>query len=199
MNDVKRKLIGLFVAILTIIAGWYFFIHFPISDELAPLEARIDFIQNQMSKVEEMGGGISKLIDDLEDVRDKVMLLKDKLGSTLTVDSILLQMRVLAVKHGLQVQTLAPKLSLNAFDDEHLYNKESVNGLVKLPLDLRLRGEYLNFVKFMDGMKEEGIPYSVEDLRIRRKVDELPILSFQVVIYLYLINNESEITKTQRV
>ena len=199
MNDVKRKLIGLFVAILTIIAGWYFFIHFPISDELAPLEARIDFIQNQMSKVEEMGGGISKLIDDLEDVRDKVMLLKDKLGSTLTVDSILLQMRVLAVKHGLQVHTLAPKLSLNAFDDEHLYNKESVNGLVKLPLDLRLRGEYLNFVKFMDGMKEEGIPYSVEDLRIRRKVDELPILSFQVVIYLYLINNESEITKTQRV
>ena len=199
MNDVKRKLIGLFVAILTIIAGWYFFIHFPISDELAPLEARIDFIQNQMSKVEEIGGGISKLIDDLEDVRDKVMLLKDKLGSTLTVDSILLQMRVLAVKHGLQVQTLAPKLSLNAFDDEHLYNKESVNGLVKLPLDLRLRGEYLNFVKFMDGMKEEGIPYSVEDLRIRRKVDELPILSFQVVIYLYLINNESEITKTQRV
>ena len=199
MNDVKRKLIGLFVAILTIIAGWYFFIHFPISDELAPLEARIDFIQNQMSKVEEMGGGISKLIDDLEDVRDKVMLLKDKLGSTLTVDSILLQMRVLAVKHGLQVQTLAPKLSLNAFDDEHLYNKESVNGLVKLPLDLRLRGVYLNFVKLMDGMKEEGIPYSVEDLRIRRKVDELPILSFQVVIYLYLINNESEITKTQRV
>ena len=196
MNDFKRKLIGLFVAILTIIAGWYFFIHFPISDELAPLEARIDFIQNQMSKVEEMGGGISKLIDDLEDVRDAVMLLKDKLGSTLAVDSILLQMRVLAVKHGLQIQTLAPKLSLNAFDDEHLYNKESVNGLVKLPLDLRLRGEYLNFVKFMDGMKEEGIPYSVEELRIRRKVDELPILSFQVVIYLYLINNESEITNT---
>ena len=196
MNDVKRKLIGWFVAILTIIAGWYFFIHFPISDELAPLEARIDFIQNQMSKVEEMGGGISKLIDDLEDVRDAVMLLKDKLGSTLAVDSILLQMRVLAVKHGLQIQTLAPKLSLNAFDDEHLYNKESVNGLVKLPLDLRLRGEYLNFVKFMDGMKEEGIPYSVEELRIRRKVDELPILSFQVVIYLYLINNESEITNT---
>ena len=196
MNDVKRKLIGLFVAILTIIAGWYFFIHFPISDELAPLEARIDFIQNQMTKVEEMGGGISKLIDDLEDVRDAVMLLKDKLGSTLTVDSILSQMRVLAVKHGLQIQTLAPKFSLNAFDDEHLYNKESVNGLVKLPLDLRLRGEYLNFVKFMDGMKEEGIPYSVEELRIRRKVDELPILSFQVVIYLYLINNESEITNT---
>lgn len=199
MNDVKRKLIGLFVAILTIIAGWYFFIHFPISDELAPLEARIDFIQNQMSKVEEMGGGISKLIDDLEDARDAVMLLKDKLGSTLTVDSILLQMRVLAVKHGLQVQTLAPKLSLNAFDDEHLYNKESVNGLVKLPLDLRLRGEYLNFVKFMDGINEGGIPYSVEDLRIRRKVDELPVLSFQVVMYLYLIKNESELTNTQRV
>ena len=199
MNDVNRKLIGLFGALLTFIAGWYFFIHFPISDELAPLEARIDFIQNQMTKVEEMGGGISKLIDDLEDVRDAVMLLKDKLGSTLAVDSILLQMRVLAVKHGLQIQTLAPKLSLNAFDDEHLYNKESVNGLVKLPLDLRLRGEYLNFVKFMDGMKEEGIPYSVEELRIRRKVDELPILSFQVVIYLYLINNESEITNTSRV
>ena len=196
MNDVNRKLIGLFVALVMFIAGWYLFIHFPISDELEPLEARIDFIQNQMIKVEEMGGGISKLIDDLEDARDAVMLLKDQLGSTLTVDSILLQMRVLAIKHGLQVQTLAPKLSLNSFDDEGLYNKESVNGLVKLPLDLRLRGEYLNFVKFMDEMKEEGIQYSVEDLRIRRKVDELPVLSFQIVMYLYLIKNESEIINT---
>lgn len=196
MNDVKRKLIGLFGALLTFIAGWYFYIHYPISDELEPIEARIDFIQNQMVKVEEMEGGISKLIDDLEDARDAVMLLKDQMGSTLTIDSILLQIRVEAVKHGLQVQTLAPKLSLNSFDDEHLYNKESVNGLVKLPLDMRLRGEYLNFVKFMDGMKKVGIPYSVEDLRIRRKVDELPVLSFQVVMYLYLIKYESEITNT---
>ncbi len=196
MNDIKRKLMGLFGALLTIIAGWYFFIHFPILDELEPIEARIDFIQNQMVKVEEMGGGISKLIDNLEDARDAVMLLKDQMGSTFTVDSILFQIRVEAARHGLEIQTLAPKLSLNSFDDEHLYNKESVTGLVKLPLDLRLRGEYLNFVKFMDGMKEEGIPYSVEDLRIRRKVDELPVLSFQIVMYLYLMKNESEITNT---
>ena len=199
MNDVNRKLIGLSAALLAIIAGWYFFIHFPISGELEPIEARIDFIENQMEKVEEMEGGISKLIDNLEDARDVVMLLKDRLGSTLTVDSILLQIRVEAIKYGLQVQTLAPKLSLNSFHNELLYDKEFIKGLVKLPLDLRLRGEYLNFVKFMDGMKEEGIPYSVEDLRIRRKVDELPILSFQVVMYLYLIKNESEITDTQGV
>lgn len=196
MNDVQRKLMGLIGALLTFIAGWYFFIHFPISDELEPVEARIDFIQNQMVRVEEMGGGISKLIDDLEDSRDAVMLLKDQLGSTLTIDSILLQIRVEAIKHGLQVQTLAPKLSLNSFNDEHFYKKESVVGLVKLPLDMRLRGEYLNFVRFMEGMKEEGIPYSVEDLRIRRKVDELPVLSFQIVMYLYLIKNETEPAKT---
>ena len=54
----------------------------------------------------------------------------------------------------------------------------------------------MNFVKFMYEMKEEGISYSVEDLRIRRKVDELPVLSFQVVMYLYLIKNESEIINT---
>ena len=196
MNDVKRKLIGLFGALLTLIAGWYFFIHFPISDELEPIEARIEFIQNQMVKVEEMGGGISELIDDLEDARDTVMLLKDKMGSMLYVDSVLLQIRVEAVKHGLQIQTLAPKLSLNSFADEQLYKKESVKGLVKLPLELRLRGEYLNFAKFMDGMNEARIPYSVEDLRIRRKIDELPVLSFQVVMYLYFLKNESEITNT---
>lgn len=196
MNEVRRKLIGLVGTLLILIAGWYFFIHFPISDGLEPVEARIEFIQNQMEKVEEMEGSISKLIDDLEDARDAVMLLKEQLGSTLTVDSILLQIRTEAEKHGLQVQTLAPKLSLNSFDDQHRYNKESVNELVKLPLDLRLRGEYLNFVKFMDGMKNEGIPYSVEDLRIRRKVDELPVLSFQIVMYLYLIKNESELTNT---
>lgn len=196
MNDVNKKLIVLSGALLTFVAGWYFFIHFPISDELEPIEVRMDFIQNQMERVEEMGGGISKLIDDLEDARDAVMLLKDKMGSTLTVDSILFQIRVEAAKHGIQVQTLAPKLSLNSFDDELFYSKESVSGLVKLPLDMRLRGEYLNFVRFMEGMKEEGIPYSVEDLRIRRKVDELPVLSFQVVMYLYLVKNVTEMTNT---
>ena len=196
MNNVQRKLIGLIGALLTIIAGWYFFIHFPISAELEPIDARIEFIENQMVKVEEMKGGISELIDDLEDARDAVMLLKYKMGSTLTVDSILLQIRVQALKHELQVQTLAPKLSLNSFNDEKQYNKESVKGLVKLPLELRLRGEYLNFAKFMDSLNEERISYSVEDLRIRRKVDELPVLSFQVVMYLYLITNESELSKT---
>ena len=118
------------------------------------------------------------------------------MGSTLQVDSILLQIRVEAVKSGLQIQTLAPKLSLNSFADEQHYKIESVKGLVKLPLELRIRGEYLNFAKFMDGMNEAKIPYSVEDLRIRRKVDELPTLSFQVVMYLYLIKNKSEITDT---
>ena len=196
MNNVQRKLIGLIGALLTIIAGWYFFIHFPISAELEPIEARIEFIENQMVKVEEMKGGISELIDDLEDVRDAVMLLKYKMGSTLTVDSILMKIRVQALKHELQVQTLAPKLSLNSFNDEEQYKKESVKGLVKLPLELRLRGEYLNFAKFMDSLSEERISYSVEDLRIRRKVDELPVLSFQVVMYLYLIMNESELSKT---
>jgi len=196
MNNVQRKLIGLIGALLIIIAGWYFFIHFPISAELEPIEARIEFIENQMVKVEEMKGGISELIDDLEDARDAVMLLKYKMGSTLTVDSILMKIRVQALKHELQVQTLAPKLSLNSFNDEEQYNKESVKGLVKLPLELRLRGEYLNFAKFMDSLNEERISYSVEDLRIRRKVDELPVLSFQVVMYLYLIMNESELSKT---
>ncbi|TFB12127.1 hypothetical protein E3V55_01505 [Candidatus Marinimicrobia bacterium MT.SAG.3] len=196
MNNVQRKLIGLIGALLTIIAGWYFFIHFPISAELEPIDARIEFIENQMVKVEEMKGGISELIDDLEDARDTVMLLKYKMGSTLTVDSILMKIRVQALKHELQVQTLAPKLSLNSFNDEQQYNKESVKGLVKLPLELRLRGEYLNFAKFMDSLNEERISYSVEDLRIRRKVDELPVLSFQVVMYLYLIMNESELSKT---
>ena len=199
MNDIKQKLIGLIGALLIIIAGWYFFIHFPISAELEPIEARIEFIENQMVKVEEMKGGISELIDDLEDARDAVMLLKYRMGSTLTVDSILMKIRVQALKHELQVQTLAPKLSLNSFNDEQQYNKESVKGLVKLPLELRLRGEYLNFAKFMDSLSEERISYSVEDLRIRRKVDELPVLSFQVVMYLYLIMNESELSKTLKV
>ena len=149
-----------------------------------------------MVKVEEMKGGISELIDDLEDARDAVMLLKYKMGSTLTVDSILMKIRVQALKNELQVQTLAPKLSLNSFNDEEQYKKESVKGLVKLPLELKLRGEYLNFAKFMDSLNEERISYSVEDLRIRRKVDELPVLSFQVVMYLYLIMNESELSKT---
>lgn len=196
MNNVQRKLIGLIGALLIIIAGWYFFIHFPISAELEPIEARIEFIENQMVKVEEMKGGISELIDDLEDARDAVMLLKYKMGSTLTVDSILMKIRVQALKHELQVQTLAPKLSLNSFNDEEQYKKESVKGLVKLPLELKLRGEYLNFAKFMDSLNEERISYSVEDLRIRRKVDELPVLSFQVVMYLYLIMNESELSRT---
>ena len=196
MNNVQRKLIGLIGALLTIIAGWYFFIHFPISAELEPIDARIEFIENQMVKVEEMKGGISELIDDLEDARDAVMLLKYKMGSTLTVDSILMKIRVQALKHELQVQTLAPKLSLNSFNDEEQYKKESVKGLVKLPLELKLRGEYLNFAKFMDSLNEERISYSVEDLRIRRKVDELPVLSFQVVMYLYLIMNESELSRT---
>ena len=196
MNDIKQKLIGLIGALLIIIAGWYFFIHFPISAELEPIDARIEFIENQMVKVEEMKGGISELIDDLEDARDAVMLLKYKMGSTLTVDSILMKIRVQALKHELQVQTLAPKLSLNSFNDEEQYKKESVKGLVKLPLELKLRGEYLNFAKFMDSLNEERISYSVEDLRIRRKVDELPVLSFQVVMYLYLIMNESELSRT---
>ena len=196
MNNVQRKLIGLIGALLIIIAGWYFFIHFPISAELEPIDARIEFIENQMVKVEEMKGGISELIDDLEDARDAVMLLKYKMGSTLTVDSILMKIRVQALKHELQVQTLAPKLSLNSFNDEEQYKKESVKGLVKLPLELKLRGEYLNFAKFMDSLNEERISYSVEDLRIRRKVDELPVLSFQVVMYLYLIMNESELSRT---
>ncbi len=136
-----------------------------------------------------MGGSISKLIDDLEDLRDSAMLLKEKMGSIQEVDSILLQIRALADSQGLEIQALAPKLSLNSFDDEDTYERESVTGLVKLPVDLRLRADFLKFGKFMNELKSSGILYSVEDLRIRRKIDELPTLSFQVVMHLFLTDN----------
>ncbi len=196
MNEVKNKLIGLFMLLAMLIAVWYFFFNLLISDKLEPIEAKIDFVENQIVEAIEMKGGLRELIEDFEDARDAVMLLRDRMGFTLTVDSILLQIRVEAAKHGLQVQTLAPKLSLNSFDDQQLYNIESVRGLLKLPLELRLRGDYLSFAKFIAGMKEENIPYSVEELRIRRKFDELPILSFHVVMYLFLIKNDTELTNT---
>jgi len=196
MGELNRRIGALGIVTIMLIAAWYFFLHFPITNKLEPVEARIDFINGQMKKVEEMGGSISELIDELEDLRDTVMLLKERMGSIQKVDSLLLQIRALADLHGLQVQTLAPKLSLNSFDDEENYNRESVKGLLKLPVDLRLRGEFLEFGKFMNEIKITGILYSVEDLRIRRKIDELPTLSFHVVMYLFLIDEESNPVNT---
>jgi len=190
MSELNRRIGALAFVIVMIIAGWYFFLHFPISNKLGPVEARIDFVKGQMIKVEEMGESISELIDDLEDLRDSVMLLKEKMGSFQEVDSLLLQIRAVAETHGLEIQTLAPKLSLNSFDDEDTYKRESVMGLVKLPVDLRIRGEFLEFGKFMNDIKSNGILYSVEDLRIRRKVDELPTLSFHVVMHLFLTDKD---------
>ena len=192
MNELKRNIIALSVIFSMLIAGWYFFIYFSISSELNPVEARIIFIRSQMRKVEEMGGGISELIDDLEDARDSVMLLKEKMGALSELDSILGEIRFRAEAYDLQLQTLAPKLSLNSFDDVSLYKRESVSGLVKLPVDMRVRGDYLNFGKFIEGLHENGLLFSVEDLKMRRKVDELPLISFHVVMHLYLINDAIE-------
>jgi len=149
VSELNRRIGALAVITVMLIAGWYYFIHLPMANKLEPVEARINFVNGQMKKVEEMGGSISELIDDLEDLRDSAMLLKEKMGSIQDVDSLLLQIRALADTHGLQVQALAPKLSLNSFDDEDLYRRESVKGLVKLPVDLRLRGEFLEFGKFI--------------------------------------------------
>ena len=189
MSELNRRIGALAIVTVMLIAGWYFFFHYPIENKLEPVEARISFVNGQMNKVEEMGGSISELIDDLEDLRDSAMLLKAKMVSIQKVDSILLQIRALADSQGLEIQALAPKLSLNSFDDEDTYNKESVKGLVKLPVDLKLRGDFLNFGKFMNELQSNGILYSVEDLRIRRKIDELPTLSFQVVMHLFFIEN----------
>lgn len=190
MSELNRRIGALTVAVVMLVTGWYFFLHFPIANKLEPVKARMGFVKGQMKKVEEMGGNISDLIDNLEDLRDSVMLLKEKMGSIQEVDSLLLQIRALADTHGLQIQTLAPKLSLNSFDDEDTYRKESVMGLVKLPVDLRLKGDFLEFGKFMNDIKSSGILYSVEDLKIRRKIDELPILSFHVVMHLFLIDKD---------
>jgi len=189
MSELNRRIGALAVVTVMLITGWYFFLHFPIANQLEPIEARIAFVNGQMKKVEEMGGSISQLIDDLEDLRDSAMLLKEKMGSIQEVDSILFQIRALADSQGLEIQALAPKLSLNSFDDEEAYERESVTGLVKLPVDLRLRGDFLKFGKFMNELKSSGILFSVEDLRIRRKIDELPTLSFQVVMHLFLTDN----------
>ena len=189
MNELKRNIIALTVIFLMMIAGWYFFIYFPIVSELNPVEARIEFTRSQMKKVEEMGGGISKLIDNVEDARDSVMLLKEKMGALSELDSILGEIRLTAETYDMQLQTLAPKLSLNSFDDVSLYSRESVSGLVKLPVDLRVRGNYLNFGKFMEALHENGLLYSVEDLKMRRKVNELPLISFHIVMYLFLLND----------
>ena len=196
MSELNRRIGALGIITIMLIAVWYFFLHFPITNRLEPVEARIDFVRGQMKKVEEMGGSISELIDELEDLRDTVMLLKGRMGSIQEVDSLLLQIRALADLHGLQVQTLAPKLSLNSFDDEDTYSRESVKGLIKLPVDLRLRGEFLDFGKFINDLKGNGILYSVEDLRIRRSIDELPTLSYHVVMYLFLTIDNSNIGTT---
>ena len=190
MSELNRRIGALTVVTVMLVAGWYFFLHFPIANKLEPVKARIGLVKGQMKKVEEMGGNISDLIDNLEDLRDPVMLLKEKMGSIQEVDSLLLQIRALADTHGLQIQTLAPKLSLNSFDDEDTYRRESVMGLVKLPVDLRLKGDFLEFGKIMNDIKRNSILYSVEDLKRRRKMDELPTLSFHVVMHLFLIDKD---------
>ena len=123
MSELNRRIGALTVVTVMLVDGWYFFLHFPIANKLEPVKARIGLVKGQMKKVEEMGGNISDLIDNLEDLRDSVMLLKEKMGSIQEVDSLLLQIRALADTHGLQIQTLAPKLSLNSFDDEYNYRR----------------------------------------------------------------------------
>lgn len=179
----RQKLLIVFVAILGLVVAWLFFFYYPQKKATADLDRQISKLTQQISRD-------NITITTLPALQKQVEAFNVEFDSLATLiptkDSIAVITEAivdLCQANNLTVEYIQPSLDALLATDDYF---------VKVPIDIRIRGTFLNLGHFVEDLNKLTFNYYQTDFTLERLPEELDLL-INIESYIYVINPKGRI------
>lgn len=179
----RQKLLIVFVAILSLVAAWLFFFYYPQKQATADLDSKINKLTQQIRR----DGNTITTLPALQKQVEAFNVEFDSLATLIpTKDSIAVITEAivgLCQENNLTVEYIQPSLDALLVTDDYF---------VKVPIDIRIRGSYLNLGHFVEDLNKLTFNYYQTDFTLERLPEELDLM-INIESYIYVINPKGRI------
>ncbi len=171
------------IFLVSLAAGWYFLVYRPDAQRLNSVEGDVEDLVLKLRSFTVSEKQIAALEAQIEKLRNQVALTESKLITKDDLSFTLQQIKKRGNSYGLKFEQILPDFDSLMDDPEE---ETSTHGIMKLRVDMKLKGRYKRFGKFVASFGTFPFHVSIADMRIFYNQQIHPELDIVVEALLYL-------------
>ncbi len=182
----KKYLIG--ISIVLISATMWIMLYFqPIRSSVSKYSLDVQEWKKKIKIASVSQDEITKFEIIVDTLNAEIRSIEKKIYHVEEIDNIAAELIEFTKKYALKVQSMVPDYAILFPLDE----KEGKGKLlVKLPLELKLKGRYISIGKFLDNIVKLPFIFSADEVSIDAQVLMHPMLKIAIKGYLFLLNDQ---------
>lgn len=196
MNKQQFIFIGTISFISLILLGWYFGYYSSLNKDLNQMNRSYADIKNEKTKFLDIKRRIPLIEKEWTQTKNELNTILDRIPSDRDYDNISKMLRGLINQNNLAIDNYNE--STIAIDIKEIFLPETNETLIieKFPIDIELRGSFLDFGNFLDQLSYTNYHLTISNMYIsQNKYSEDQNISF--ISYVYTKSSESEISYNQ--
>lgn len=171
----KREIVGILGALVFIASSWFLFVK-PEREKAVELEKELHALDRQSEEMNRTLSEMDKIKRALMKTREQATLLEQRILKEGDISRILGQLSQEAQRFGVRILSIKPV-------DEKTQDPRVL--LKRLPVEVELRGRYLELGRFLEAFANGPLLFTFEGLRLRRDGQDSATLTLNGVAVAY--------------
>lgn len=194
INDQRYLSILIFCGIILFIVIWYFSFYQHISEEYNISKELKEEILDEIDTYNGMKSQIGKLEGDWNILNDKFLKIIDRIPDKRLMENVTDYLYSIILNNSLKIINYSP--SMVAIEKKNIFLPESENEILieKIPIDITLRGSFLDFNQLLEKMKIGQYRLTTSNVKIEQK-ETSTVQSINLIAYAYFQTSKNKNTK----
>ena len=196
MNKQQLIFISTISFISLMLLGWYFGYYSSLNKDLNQMNKSYNDIKNEKTKFQDIKRRIPLIEKEWTQTKNELNIILDRIPSDRDYDNISKMLRGLINQNRLAIDNYNE--STIAIDTKEIFLPETNETLIieKFPIDIELRGSFLDFGNFLDQLSYTNYHITISNMYIsQNKYSEDQNISF--ISYVYTKSSDNEVSYNQ--
>jgi Tfp pilus assembly protein PilO len=173
MNELLKNQRNIFVAILSgiflLVIIWYFVFHQSLAAAYSNIKQSQKSLTSKRTKYRRMESEIINIQDEWYSLNEKFEIVIDRIPDKSSFDNVSNALYNMIKNNGLSVISYSP--SNIAIDKKTIILPDSEDEIIieKIPIDIEINGNFVNFGKFLENMTESQYRLTASNIDIAQK------------------------------
>jgi len=191
LKNQKYVFILIFGGLVLVAGSWYFFLHQGLSKQYKRSKQVKRSLSSDVSKYRRMESQIAAMQTEWDTLSTEFGTVIERIPDKREFEIVTDYLYSLILNHGLKIQTFSP--SEASIEKKTILLPETGNEILveKFPIDIILKGSFINFGKLLEAMKTSRYRYTASNIEIIQK-ESLAAQTIQLMSYAYFrtVNNK---------
>ena len=197
-SDPKIQFIASFCCLLLFLSLWYFLFYKDISDEYQKSILLERNVLKELNKFKNMEAKIGPMEDQWNKINNQFQSLVERIPDKRLLESVTDHLYTDLIQNNLKIINFSP--SNIAIDKETVMLPELKSEIIveKIPVDITLRGSFLNFNKFLENLEDNRYRFTTSNVGVSQEKSS-PEQTIEFIAYAYFQSSKNnKIQKIQK-